>query len=123
MITHASNPQQGRAQRSSSRCFPCTATKRIANSVFNFQVSTFNSQLPLLACAACFGQSDSPLAHGFNWGIVSLLGVVIGVLGAFSTFFVFLAKRSAMVAASSQQTVIHPDKAPLTANSSLPTTD
>jgi hypothetical protein len=48
-----------------------------------------------LACAACYGQSDSPMAHGFNWGIISLLAVVICVLAAISSFFVFLARRAA----------------------------
>lgn len=56
--------------------------------------------LQFFACAACFGQSDSPMAHGFNWGIFSLLGVVVVVLGGFSTFFVFLAKRSAALSAA-----------------------
>ena len=47
------------------------------------------------ACAACYGQSDSPMARGMNWGIFSLMGVVAGVLGSFAAFFVYLAKRSA----------------------------
>ena len=122
MTTHASNPQKGRATTSSRRLADCNLDL-VADSAANFQLSTFNFQLPLLACAACFGQSDSPLAHGFNWGIISLLGVVLGVLGAFSTFFVFLAKRSAMVAASAPQTSIHSNQAPSTTDYSLPTTD
>jgi heme/copper-type cytochrome/quinol oxidase subunit 2 len=52
-----------------------------------------------LACAACYGQSDSPLAEGMNWGILSLLGVVVCVLGSVATFFVFLGRRSAAAAA------------------------
>jgi hypothetical protein len=48
----------------------------------------------LLACAACYGQSDSPMAKGMNWGIFSLLAVVVFVLGAIASFFVYLAKRS-----------------------------
>ena len=47
------------------------------------------------ACAACYGQSDSPLAAGMNWGIFSLLGTIIVVLGGVAAFFVFLARRSA----------------------------
>jgi hypothetical protein len=47
------------------------------------------------ACAACFGQSDSPLAAGMNWGIFSLLGFIIMVLGGIAGFGVFLARRSA----------------------------
>ena len=59
------------------------------------------SQVRVAACAACYGQSDSPLAEGMNWGIFSLLGVVVCVLGSIATFFVFLGKRSA--ALSEQQ--------------------
>jgi len=51
----------------------------------------------LWACAACYGQSDSPMAQGMNWGIFSLLAVVILVLGAFAAFFVYLAKRAAAI--------------------------
>ena len=48
----------------------------------------------VLACSACYGASDSPLAKGMNWGILSLLAVVVCVLGTFATFFVYLAKKS-----------------------------
>lgn len=50
---------------------------------------------PLFACAACYGASDSPMAKGMNWGILSLLGVVAVVLGSVATFFVFIGKRAA----------------------------
>jgi hypothetical protein len=55
----------------------------------------------LWACAACAGQSDSPMAKGMNWGIFSLLAVVAMVLGGVTSFFVFLAKKSAAVSAAS----------------------
>jgi hypothetical protein len=55
----------------------------------------------LLACAACAGQSDSPMAKGMNWGIFSLLAVIGMVLGGVTSFFVFLAKKSAAVSAVS----------------------
>jgi heme/copper-type cytochrome/quinol oxidase subunit 2 len=45
------------------------------------------------ACSACFGQSDSELARGMNFGIMTLLIVVMGVLGAIAAFFVYLVKR------------------------------
>ena len=51
----------------------------------------------LFACAACFGQSDSAMAAGMNWGILSLLGMIVVVLGGVAGFFVFLARRSASV--------------------------
>ena len=56
---------------------------------------------PLWACAACAGQSDSPMAKGMNWGIFSLLAVIGVVLGGVTSFFVYLAKKSATVAAAS----------------------
>ena len=52
-----------------------------------------------LACAACYGQSDSPLAEGMNMGVLFLLGVVTLVIGGFVTLFVMLARRAAAVAA------------------------
>ena len=55
----------------------------------------------LLACAACAGQSDSPMAKGMNLGILSLLAVIGVVLGGVASFFVYLGKKSAMVAAAS----------------------
>ena len=50
---------------------------------------------PVLACAACYGQSDSPLARGMNWAIFTLLGVVVCVLTGITTFFVVISRKSA----------------------------
>jgi hypothetical protein len=47
---------------------------------------------PLFACAACYGRSDSPLANGMNWGIFTLLGVVLTVLTCVALFFVHIAR-------------------------------
>ncbi len=47
------------------------------------------------ACAACYGQSDSPMAQGMNWGILSLLGFITMVLVGVAGFFLYLARRSA----------------------------
>jgi len=52
----------------------------------------------LLACSACFGQSDSPLAKGMNWGIMSLLVVVVMVLGSIAACSFVLARRAATAA-------------------------
>jgi hypothetical protein len=54
----------------------------------------------VLACAACYGQSDSPLASGVTWGILSLLAVVMTVLGSIVTFFVYIHRKSAAAAIS-----------------------
>ena len=47
-----------------------------------------------LACPVCFGQNDSLLARGVNVGVFVMLGFVAAVLGAFATFFVYLARRA-----------------------------
>src|SRR6185369_815903 len=63
-----------------------------------FSEKTQKRQLPmnvLIACAACFGQSDSPLAKGMNWGIMSLLVVVVMVLGSIALCSFVLARRAA----------------------------
>ena len=82
---------------------------------FGFRISGFGFRLLLsslavtlashpgtiLACAACAGQSDSPMAKGMNVGILSLLAVIGMVLGGVASFFVYLGKRSATMAALS----------------------
>lgn len=54
----------------------------------------------LLACATCFGKTDSPLAQGMNMGIFSLLAVVVFVLSCFAALIIFLARRGAAYAAA-----------------------
>lgn len=53
------------------------------------------SPTPLFACAACYGRSNDPLAHGMNWGILSLLFIVVMMLTSIATFFFFLIRREA----------------------------
>jgi len=47
----------------------------------------------LFACAACYGKSDSALATGMNWGIFTLLGVVLTVLTCVAVFFVHIVRK------------------------------
>jgi hypothetical protein len=54
----------------------------------------------LLACAACYGKSDSPLAQGMNWGIFSLLAVIVPVLGSIAVCFFLMARRAAAISAA-----------------------
>lgn len=49
------------------------------------------------ACATCFGRSDSAMAEGLNMGILFLLGIILALLAAFASFFVFLARRASAV--------------------------
>jgi hypothetical protein len=51
------------------------------------------SNSPLFACAACYGKSSAPLAQGMNWGIFTLLGIVVLMLTSIATFFFFLIRR------------------------------
>ena len=52
------------------------------------------------ACAACFGESGSPMSAGLNMGVIALFGVVVSVLAGISAFFVYLAKRAAKMNAA-----------------------
>jgi heme/copper-type cytochrome/quinol oxidase subunit 2 len=54
---------------------------------------------PLFACAACFGKSDSALASGMNWGIFTLMGVIVTVLASIAGFFVYIIRKEAALAA------------------------
>jgi hypothetical protein len=48
----------------------------------------------LLACATCYGASDSPLAQGMNWGIMTLLVIVFSVMCGIVGFFVHVNRRA-----------------------------
>lgn len=50
----------------------------------------------LLGCATCYGQSDSNLAKGMNWGIITMIFVVYLVIFSIIAFFVFVVRRSAL---------------------------
>ena len=52
-----------------------------------------------LACPVCFGDSNSPMAIATNMGIIAMLVVVAGMIGAFATFFIYLNRRAKRVAA------------------------
>ena len=51
------------------------------------------SPTSLWACEACTGLSDSPLAVAMNWGIFTLLGVVLTVLSGVLVFFVHVIRN------------------------------
>jgi hypothetical protein len=52
----------------------------------------------LFACATCYGASDSPMAEGMNWGIFTLLGILVPVLATFLFFFIYLIRKSELLA-------------------------
>ncbi len=68
----------------------------------------------LLACAACYGASDAPMAKGMNWGIFSLMGVIVTVLIGFASFFIYLSRRSKAGAAAPSAAVarVRPEAKP-----------
>ena len=49
----------------------------------------------VLGCATCYGQSDSDLAKGMNWGIITMIFVVYLVVFSIIGFFIFIVRRSA----------------------------
>jgi len=63
------------------------------------------SPSPVFACAACYGgNTNSPLAHGMNWGILTLLGVVGFMLSSIATFFfVFLRRQAALAEKAAEE--------------------
>ena len=67
--------------------------------VFVFSWLVIAAPRAALACPVCFGNSDSPLAIATNMGIIAMLVVVAGMIGAFATFFIYLNRRAKRVAA------------------------
>jgi hypothetical protein len=56
----------------------------------------------LLACPACGSANpnfQSPLADGMNAGILTLMGVLVVTLASAATFFVFVIRKEAALAA------------------------
>jgi hypothetical protein len=52
-----------------------------------------------LACPVCFGNSDAPMAAATNTGIIFMLGIVVLMLSAFASFFIYLIRRANRLAA------------------------
>ena len=48
----------------------------------------------LLACAVCYGASDSAQTRGMNFGIATMLGVTGVVLGGVGGMFFYFARRA-----------------------------
>lgn len=62
----------------------------------------FASPASLMACAACFGKSDSNMARSLNAGIFSLMAVIGTVLVGAASFFVFISRKAAAAAQTEQ---------------------
>jgi hypothetical protein len=48
----------------------------------------------VFACGSCYGAADSPATNGMNFAILSMIGITGGVLGAMTSFFLYLRKRA-----------------------------
>lgn len=59
---------------------------------------------PAFACATCYGGNvQTPMTEGMNWGIFTLMGVIVTVLGTFLTFFIYILRKSAALAAAAEK--------------------
>jgi len=76
--------------------------KKMITMVAGAVLAGFASPSSLLACAACFGKSDSSMARSLNAGIFSLMGVIVTVLVGAASFFVFLSRKAAATAQAEQ---------------------
>ena len=56
-----------------------------------------------MACPVCFGDSSDPLALAMNFGIWFMLAIVATVLTGFASFFIYLMRRGARVAAQQSE--------------------
>ena len=53
----------------------------------------------VFACAACYGGNvDSAMTEGMNWGIFTLLGVIVTVLATIAGFFVYIIRKETAAA-------------------------
>lgn len=73
-----------------------TMTRLSGRTAFVVALLAFAAPRPVLACAVCFGDPNSPMAIGASWGVLLLIGVTGAVLSAFAGFFLYLVKRSRM---------------------------
>jgi len=74
--------------------------KRIAKTIVATGLAGLWTSSQALACATCYGASDSPLAKGMNWGIMVLLGFIGSVLAGIVAFFIHVGRNSAKLAAA-----------------------
>ena len=48
----------------------------------------------MIACAVCFGAADGPMLDAARLGVLVMVGVTCGMLGAFAAFFVRVRRRA-----------------------------
>ena len=60
------------------------------------------------ACATCYGESDSNMAAGMSWGILTLVAVAYSVLLGIVSFFGYLMYRSHRMASLMDPETVQP---------------
>jgi hypothetical protein len=74
-------------------------TRRIDMRTTLFTALLVGAPRAALACPVCFGQNDSPMTAAANLAIIFMLVIVVGMLAAFASFFMYLMRRARMAAA------------------------
>lgn len=69
------------------------------------------SPAKLLACATCYGNVDTNMTEGMNWGIFTLMAVIGTVLAAFLTFLIYAIRKSEALEAAAQKNPASPEPA------------
>jgi hypothetical protein len=79
------------------------SSRKFLKTLFFAAVLTTFTASQLFGCPACGSANgnmpSSPLTDGMNLGILTLFGVIATVLGSIATFFVFIIRREAALAA------------------------
>ena len=73
--------------------------KSFSKIIFSALALAASAPATSFACAACYGRSDSPLASGMNWGIFTLMGVIVTMLATIASFFIYIVRKEAALAA------------------------
>ena len=100
---HCVSKQQRLANIVCAVCLQLSSLMKQKIKILFITLLTFVNSPSLLACATCYGQSDSKLAEGMNWGILTLMVVVYGVLMGIGGFFAYIIYRSKRLARSADR--------------------
>ena len=99
-ISYCTAKQQSLVNIVFANCPQCSSLMKQQINILVITLLTVVNSPSLLACATCYGQSDSKLAEGMNWGILTLMVVVYGVLMGIAGFFAYIIYRSKRLARS-----------------------
>jgi heme/copper-type cytochrome/quinol oxidase subunit 2 len=77
--------------------------RHISKMIFALAALAWLAPTSSFACAVCAGRSDSSLATGMNWGIFTLMGVIVTMLATVAGFFIYLVHRQNAFAKAAEQ--------------------